>query len=57
MAGYLPPGWTEEMYEKPMEHEAAYDALTDEVRSADIVHQSSPLTKFCSNSSAFKCGA
>lgn len=27
---YLPPGWTDAMYENPMEHEAAWDALTDE---------------------------
>ena len=33
MAGYLPPGWTEDMYENPLQHEAAWDELTDEARS------------------------
>jgi hypothetical protein len=28
---YLPPGWTEEMYEKPKQYEEAWEALTDEV--------------------------
>lgn len=27
---YLPEGWTEDMYENPLQHEAAWDALTDE---------------------------